>query len=151
MPPLQPCSPHPSSLQQPFAAHLWHPCSCCTAYLGPFLTLLSCPALLQPHTPRSLGAAPASSSLPSRPHWHLGWLFRAQGGWLPPVWPWARFWQALSGPEALGCSSAQPCHLACLGAPPVTIAAVCMGVEELGMQTRHRGTYNQPPSQDQDQ
>ena len=34
---------------------------------------------------------------------------------------------------------------------PVTMAAVCMGVEETGMQTRHRGAYNQPPSWDQEQ
>ena len=34
---------------------------------------------------------------------------------------------------------------------PVTMAAVRMGVEETGMQTRHRGTYNMPPSWDQDQ
>ena len=34
---------------------------------------------------------------------------------------------------------------------PVTMAAVRMGVEEMGMQTRHRGTYNQPPSWDRDQ
>ena len=33
----------------------------------------------------------------------------------------------------------------------VTMAAVCMGVEEMGMRTRHRGAYNQPLSQDQDQ
>jgi len=30
----------------------------------------------------------------------------------------------------------------------VTRAAVCMGVKEVGMQTGHRGTYNQPPSQE---
>jgi len=30
----------------------------------------------------------------------------------------------------------------------VTMAAVCMGVKGMRMQTRHRGTYNQPPSQD---
>jgi len=29
--------------------------------------------------------------------------------------------------------------------------AVCMGVKEMGMQTGHRGTYNQPPSQDREQ
>src|SRR5882724_1199412 len=34
---------------------------------------------------------------------------------------------------------------------PVTMVAVHMGVEETGMQTRHRGAYNQPPSWDQDQ
>ena len=28
----------------------------------------------------------------------------------------------------------------------VTIVAVCMGVEEMGMQIGNRGTYNQPPS-----
>ena len=33
----------------------------------------------------------------------------------------------------------------------VTMAAVHMGVKETGMQTRYRGTYNQPPSWDQDQ
>jgi len=30
----------------------------------------------------------------------------------------------------------------------VTMAAVHMGVKEMGMQTGHRGTYNQPPSWD---
>jgi len=30
----------------------------------------------------------------------------------------------------------------------VTMVAVHMGVEEMGMQTWHRGTYNQPPSQE---
>ena len=30
----------------------------------------------------------------------------------------------------------------------VTKAAVCMGVKEMGMQTGHRGAYNQPPSWD---
>src|SRR5882724_4921958 len=30
----------------------------------------------------------------------------------------------------------------------VTRAAVCMGVKEMGMQTGHRGTYNQPPNRD---
>jgi len=30
----------------------------------------------------------------------------------------------------------------------VTMVAVCMRVEETGMQTRHRGTYNRPPSRD---
>ena len=34
---------------------------------------------------------------------------------------------------------------------PVTMAAVCMEVKEMGMQTRHRGAYNWPPSWDQDQ
>ena len=33
----------------------------------------------------------------------------------------------------------------------VTIAAVCMGVEETGKQTRHRCAYNRPPSWDRDQ
>ena len=28
----------------------------------------------------------------------------------------------------------------------VTRMAVCMGVKEMGMQTGHRGAYNQPPS-----
>jgi len=32
----------------------------------------------------------------------------------------------------------------------VTRVAVCMGVMEMGMQTGHRSTYNQPLSQDQD-
>ena len=30
----------------------------------------------------------------------------------------------------------------------VTMAAVCMGVKEMGMQTGHRGAYNQPLSQE---
>jgi len=30
----------------------------------------------------------------------------------------------------------------------VTMVAVSMGVKEMGMQTGHRGTYNQPPSQE---
>jgi len=30
----------------------------------------------------------------------------------------------------------------------VTMVAVHMGVEETGMQTGHRGTYNWPPSQE---
>ena len=30
----------------------------------------------------------------------------------------------------------------------VTMAAVCMGVKEMGMQTGHRGAYNQTPSQE---
>jgi len=30
----------------------------------------------------------------------------------------------------------------------VTLAAVCMGVKEMGMQTGHRGAYNWPPSQE---
>ena len=29
---------------------------------------------------------------------------------------------------------------------PVTMVTVCMGVKEMGMQTRHRGAYNWPPS-----
>src|SRR5882724_9913805 len=33
----------------------------------------------------------------------------------------------------------------------VTRAAVCMGVEEMGMQTGHRGAYKWPPSRDQEQ
>src|SRR5882724_11374602 len=33
----------------------------------------------------------------------------------------------------------------------VTRVAVCMGVEEMGMQTGHRGTYTQPLSWDQEQ
>jgi len=31
---------------------------------------------------------------------------------------------------------------------PITMAAVRMGVKETGMQTRHRGIYNWPPSKD---
>jgi len=31
---------------------------------------------------------------------------------------------------------------------PVTMVAVHMGVKEMGMQTRHRGTYNEPLSWD---
>ena len=34
---------------------------------------------------------------------------------------------------------------------PVTMVAVCMGVEETGMRTRYRGAYNRPPSRDPDQ
>jgi len=33
----------------------------------------------------------------------------------------------------------------------VTRAAVCMGVKEKGMRTGHKGTYNQPLSQDREQ
>jgi len=33
----------------------------------------------------------------------------------------------------------------------VTSVVVCMGVKEMGMQTGYRGTYNQPPNQDQEQ
>ena len=33
----------------------------------------------------------------------------------------------------------------------VTMAAVHMGMEVMGMQTRNRGTYNRPPSQNRDQ
>jgi len=31
---------------------------------------------------------------------------------------------------------------------PITMAAVHMGLEEMGMRTRHRGAYNQPLHQD---
>jgi len=34
---------------------------------------------------------------------------------------------------------------------PVTMAAVCMGVKGMGMQTGHRGTYNRALSQDREQ
>jgi len=30
----------------------------------------------------------------------------------------------------------------------LTMVAVCMGVKGMGMQTGHRGAYNQPPSQE---
>jgi len=34
---------------------------------------------------------------------------------------------------------------------PVTRAAVCMGVKEMGMRTGYMGSYNRPPSQDWEQ
>jgi len=58
--------------------------------------------------------------------------------------------EPLMGSRTTG-SQAQVSHQDGVQEAPVTMVAVCMGVEETGMQTRYRGAYNRPPSQDPDQ
>src|SRR5882724_11323054 len=58
--------------------------------------------------------------------------------------------ELLEGSRTTG-SQAQVSYWDRVWEAPITMEAVCMGVEETGMQTRHRGAYNRPPSQNRDQ